>query len=258
MTVEHRHDVHREEPCAPDDPLMYALTGAPLPPELARDPAFVAEYRAAAADTAAFPDDLRLLARTLTEEPVSAPRITAAAAVDTAPRGAAFRMRRRWAMAGVAAAAAAGVVLAGLFWDGAEGGSGSPGAALSPAGRLACTEIIAEGTVVETAEPADGLVEVTLRVDRYHKPESGEPLLTFSLPEDELAAGPTAADDWAGSRALVLLPQDEGALGEVFREGGPAPDGDTPGGSGDALVWGRAMVDASLEESRGLPCPAVH
>ncbi|WP_240139303.1 hypothetical protein [Streptomyces sp. MUM 178J] len=248
MTVEHKGDDAIRE-----DPLMYVLTGEPLPPELERDAAFVAEYRAAGADTAALRDDLARIGEALCREPAGR-RGTKG---RLAPRRVAFRARRRWALVAAAVAAMAiGAVVTGVVRDDAQNRGAPPEAALTPVGRLACAEVVAEGLVVDAARVDGGSVKVTLRVDRHYKPERGERLLSFSAPPQP--AGAEGAAGWSGSRLLVLVPQAEGAVAEVFREGEPAPPGAPEGGSGDALEWGRSLVADSLEESRGKPCPAQH
>ncbi|MEW2154387.1 hypothetical protein AB0950_03670 [Streptomyces sp. NPDC007189] len=54
------------------DALMAAITGEPLPEEAHRDPAFLAEHRAAEADVAVLRDQLSRIAEALTGEPVEA------------------------------------------------------------------------------------------------------------------------------------------------------------------------------------------
>ncbi|PKW07846.1 hypothetical protein SAMN05428944_5072 [Streptomyces sp. 1222.5] len=53
------------------DALMAAITGDPLPADARRDPAFLAEHRAAEADLALLREHLDRLARALTEEPLA-------------------------------------------------------------------------------------------------------------------------------------------------------------------------------------------
>ncbi|MFD8369706.1 hypothetical protein ACFV2Z_02835 [Streptomyces sp. NPDC059688] len=55
------------------DALMAAITGDPLPADARRDPAFLAEHRAAEADVALLREQLDRLARALTEEPLEDP-----------------------------------------------------------------------------------------------------------------------------------------------------------------------------------------
>ncbi|MEU3829246.1 hypothetical protein AB0F36_28610 [Streptomyces sp. NPDC029080] len=69
-----------EEGQAGTDALMVVITGGPLPPEAHRDPAFLAEHRAAEADVAVLRDRLAWLAEALTEEPRPEPTGEAVAA----------------------------------------------------------------------------------------------------------------------------------------------------------------------------------
>lgn len=59
------------------DALMAAITGEPLPDEARRDPAFLAEHRAAEADVRVLREQLDLLAQALTGQTAQAPAATA-------------------------------------------------------------------------------------------------------------------------------------------------------------------------------------
>ncbi|MFD9092340.1 hypothetical protein [Streptomyces collinus] len=89
MTAEHEGAEAARE-YAGMDALMAAITGDPLPEEALRDPAYVAEHRAAEADVALLRDRLTRLADALTaenpgERPTPAPRNPTAA--ETTPAG---------------------------------------------------------------------------------------------------------------------------------------------------------------------------
>ncbi|MDQ1013115.1 hypothetical protein QFZ82_007600 [Streptomyces sp. V4I23] len=106
--------------------------------------------------------------------------------VVTLPEAGARRRRvRALLVAGVGLAASAALFLT-LWapWDPAPAET----ARLSESGIVACSELIAEGTVsrVRSAEP--GTVRVRLEVDRYLKPESGPGETDFSVPQKDGAA----------------------------------------------------------------------
>ncbi|MBB1242241.1 hypothetical protein GL263_01405 [Streptomyces durbertensis] len=231
-----------------EDPLMYVLTDEPVPEEKVRDAAFMRDYRAADEDVALLRADLERIGQALCRE-------SAAQDVDggrtVIPAGVTSRVRRRWALVVAAAVvASAGVVIAGEVRGGGQGEGNPPGAALTEVGQLACAEVVAEGTVVDT-EPAGDSVKVTLEVDRYYKPDRGERTYSFSAPQRE-------AESWVGSRLLVLVPQPESGSASVFREGEQAPPGAAADEPADALAWGRGFVAKWLGESLDKPCPADH
>ncbi|MBB1257848.1 hypothetical protein [Streptomyces alkaliterrae] len=230
-----------------EDPLMYVLTDEPVPEEKSRDAAFMRDYRAAGEDVALLRADLDRIGQALCRESVAQDLGEGGVMIPAVTS----RVRRRWALVVAAAVVvSAGIVVAGGVRGGGQGEGSPPGAALTEVGQLACAEVVAEGTVVDT-EPEDDAVKVTLVVDRYYKPERGERTYSFSAPQRE-------AESWTGSKLLVLVPQPDSGTPSVFKEGEPAPPGAAADEATDALVWGRGFVTKWLEESLGKPCPVDH
>jgi hypothetical protein len=171
------------------DALMAAITGEPVPEEARRDPAFLAEHRAAEADLAVLREQLGRLAEALTgEEAVPEERAGHPAPVSR-PRGAARPVRAgrrpprpprpgrpsggrralRIAFGALAGASAFALVI-GFGWMIAHSGasddsaasasgksvadapdkvSGDGGRPSDPALALACSRLVVEGTVTE-------------------------------------------------------------------------------------------------------------
>jgi hypothetical protein len=142
-----------------DDALLAVLMDAEPSDAQRADPAFMAEYRAATADTAILRERLGLIGNTLADP-------------------------RALGIAGALAAAFASVVL-GFGWLAAHGPSGaasdssadqaadSASGAKSTAGPayLACARLVAEGTVTGVRQlPDTGTERVTLRVTHAYKP----------------------------------------------------------------------------------------
>lgn len=139
---------------------------------------------------------------------------------------------------GPAVTAAALLALAALAGCGA--GSGEPEAEsvrLTDAEVLACTELVAEGTVLRVT-PAEGpdRVSVRMEVDRYLKGERGDRRLTFAADRDEEGEPEMAV----GSRLLVRVMQ--------------RPRGETFVHQGDDIAAEREWVERALPRSRTLRC----
>ncbi|MFF5345761.1 hypothetical protein ACFY4H_34490 [Streptomyces althioticus] len=188
----------------PADALAVALFGEEPPEGVREDAAFRAERDTALADLAVLQEQLTLIGDALAgrEEAAPAGERPAEDAGAAGPRPArtapATPLRRRpryrplrLALGGLAAAAAAGLVL-GTGWLVAQGGSPADSAvpgvasdAKEDAGSaafgpryLACARLVAEGrvTALEEMPGADGVQRVTLAASRYYK---GDGPVTF-------------------------------------------------------------------------------
>ncbi|NNN32586.1 hypothetical protein HLK59_19900 [Streptomyces sp. S3(2020)] len=244
MTAEHRGV----------DALMAAITDEP-PPEDA-DAAFLAEHRKAAADVALLREQLGIIGDALAEPPPSPAVSPKPAPARLAP--ARRRAALRFAFGGLAVAAAASVV-AGLGWLVAQGGgaandataskadgdSGSVGAEASQSGGtrfgsphyLACTRLVAEGTITSVERLADGVqLRISVDVIRYYKQEERRPEHLTYVVEDTFAPGLVRGD-----RVLFGVPK-----------GDAVPDHWVVGEK--QVAQERAWITASLPESRGLSC----
>jgi len=235
MTAEHRGV----------DALMAALTGEPLPEDA--DDALRAEHRAATDDIALLREQLGLIGDTLAKEPAPAPR--------PAPVHRPSRVRvwvPRLAFGTLAVAAAASVVT-GLGWLIATGGDDSADAGSSAAseksqldteaGRfgsphyLACTRLVVEGQVASVERLSDQVqLRITVDVDRYYKKDMKGPKQLTYVVDDTFTDGLHKGD-------RVLF----GVL-----QGDTVPDHWVVGDK--EVARERAWVQASLPESRGLPC----
>ncbi|MET9497255.1 hypothetical protein [Streptomyces sp. NPDC006552] len=215
--------------------LRLALAGEPAATD---DPGLAA----VAADVAFLRDQVRRLGDTLAARPEPTP----SRPVPVRPPAPARRRRPlRIAFAGLAAAG--GLAVAGaMVWALAQSGGGLDSAAdkpaaagggkVSPEGFVACSRLIAEGTVVAVERlPGTGQDRITLRVDRYLKPESGGArTLTFPVDHD---ARPRPK---AGDRPLIAIPA-----------GGGRPRTWVTGADRERL---RATVLTALPGSRGVRC----
>ncbi|MFF5492287.1 hypothetical protein [Streptomyces aquilus] len=233
MTAEHR-DV---------DALMAALTGEPLPDDA--DAALRTEHRAATADIALLREQLGLIGDALAQEPRPAPR--------PAPvRPSRVRLWAPKVAFGTLVAAAVASVVTGLGWLVATGGNDSADAGSSAsdksqvgteAGRfgsphyLACTRLVVEGKVASVERLADhAQLRIVVDVVRYYKQDGEGPKRLTYVVDDVFADGLRKGD-----RVLFGVLQgdavpDQWVVGEqeVARE--------------------RAWVQASLPQSRDLPC----
>ncbi|MFI8202161.1 hypothetical protein [Streptomyces sp. NPDC085937] len=251
----------------PVDALAVALFGEELPEGVREDAAFRTERDAALADLAVLGEQLTLIGDALAGREAAAPAGerpdpetgtarggTGAHPAQAAPaalnRSARRRSRYRpvrLALGGLAAAAAAGLVL-GTGWLVSQGGSSAdsavpgfasdakeaPGGGFGGPRYLACARLVAEGTVadVERVPGAAGLERVTLEGVRYYK-GSGEVVYLW-----DTAIG---TGQRRGEHVLVGLPR-----------GGDRPDTVVTGEPDIAPE--RAWIIASLPESRTLTC----
>ncbi|MEV6764107.1 hypothetical protein AB0N16_26405 [Streptomyces sp. NPDC051105] len=163
-----------------DDALLAVLMDAEPSDAQRADPAFMAEYRAATADTEILRERLGLIGDAL-----AGPRPAARPAARPRPRPRRHPRLRALGIAGALAAAFASVVL-GFGWLAAHGpsGAGSDSSAGEKAadsasgakpttgpGYLACARLVAEGTVTGVRQlPDTGTERVTLRVTHAYKP----------------------------------------------------------------------------------------
>ncbi|WP_431959822.1 hypothetical protein [Actinacidiphila sp. bgisy160] len=139
---------------------------------------------------------------------------------------------------GPALAVAALLVLSALAGCGAGTGEADvESVRMTDAEVLACTELVAEGTVLRVTPGAEpDRVSVRMAVDRYLKGERGDRLLTFPVDRDE-AGEPEVA---VGSRLLVSV---------MLR-----PRGYTFVHQGEDIARTRQWVDRALPRSRTLRC----
>ncbi|MFI7007500.1 hypothetical protein [Streptomyces sp. NPDC050145] len=217
--------------------LMRAIGGEPLPGD---DP----ETAAIEADLAFLRDQLHGLGDTLAarEEPTRSPA--------PIPARAPARRRRPLRIAvGALVAACAASLAGGLVWlgvngagtsslssaDKAAGAKAGEDAKRSPEGFVACSALIAEGTVTRV-DPVPGTRQdrITLRVTRYFKPETGARTVTFPMDRDVL---PRLKP---GDRPLISIPV-----------GSREPDNWALGEDRTPL---RTMVVEALPGAKNLPC----
>ncbi|MEU3886088.1 hypothetical protein [Streptomyces sp. NPDC029041] len=239
------------------DALMAAITAEAPPLEARADDAFMAEYRAAAADVALLREQLGLIGQALAE-PLRAPvsETGGAARVPSLP----VRRKRpeplAVALKGLVAAVGASLVI-GMGWlvvqsgdmsggsdqggsSAADSSAGRPhpegGAKLTDAGYLACARIVVEGTVAEVEPlPGTGQNRITLDVTRYYKPDKGRARITFPL---ETGAVPSLK---AGDHMLVGISGDRAH-----------PDAWATGEK--EIARERAWITDALPASREVPC----
>ncbi|MFF8989824.1 hypothetical protein ACF09H_07700 [Streptomyces sp. NPDC014983] len=244
---------------------MAAITGEPVPAEARRDPAFLAEHRAAEADIAVLRAGLGRLAAEL-DPPVPARPARPAYPVRPArpvrpahpacpvhpvrpARPAGDRARRPFRIALTSLAAAGALCLiAGIGWLGAHpGGGGVSADGAAPGGKAGrptgsreepgCAEVIVEGTVVKVA-PRGSRTRVTVAVERSYKPAHGPAEVGFLL------GGDARPDPRPGQHVLV----------EVGRGGRDA----SRWAVGDAAVAAeRARIEAALPGTGQTACPGA-
>ncbi|MGW3551929.1 hypothetical protein ACWDLL_13845 [Streptomyces griseoincarnatus] len=245
----------------PSDALAVALFGEELPEGAREDAGFLAARDAALADLAVLGDQLTLIGDALAGREEAAPAGepdleagTGARPPQAAPAALSRPARRRsryrpvrLALGGLAAAAAAGLVL-GIGWlvarTGPTADSAGPGfasdakedtgsAAFGPR-YLACARLVAEGkvTALEEVPGTGGVQRVTLAAGRYYK--GGGPV-TFL--RDDAAGVPLRL----GDQVLVGL-----------SPGLAHPDRTVVGEADIAPV--RAGIVAALPASRGTSC----
>ncbi|MFJ4947973.1 hypothetical protein [Streptomyces sp. NPDC088760] len=260
------------------DALMAAVTGDPLPEEARRDPAFLAEHRAAEADVAVLRDQLARLAQALTGDQVPGdageirtPQDTPSAAPPARrPRGrtrpagpprpgrpSGPRRALRIALGSLAGAAAFSLAL-GFGWlvtqagggandkggASAKGDAGSQEAAsggrpAEPERELACARLVVEGTVTKVErDEGSSGSRVTLTVIRSYKPAHGPAEVGFLLAADARPAPRT------GQHVLVGVGQGE-RYATLWAVGTSRVSAD------------RAWITDALPASRSLPCPSA-
>lgn len=202
---------------APDDELMAVLLGEPSGGDAERDMAVVR-------------DQLRWIGDGLAK--------AAAQQREPEPEPVPVRRKRRWPLFVLAASVVVGLLGAGTQYLVATNGTldgESSRAVLTYEGLIACSSAVVEGTV-ERVDPVGGdRYRVTLDVDRYYKPASGERRLTFT---EEGATVPSYYR--TGVRMLVLVPSLPGQGPESY--------------SGDELAEGRRDVEDALPEAQGIEC----
>ncbi|MFI0240081.1 hypothetical protein [Streptomyces sp. NPDC016845] len=240
-----------EDSTREDRLLMLAITGEPLPGDVADDP----DAAAVVADVTLLREQINGLGGALAARPAPAPKPVRAPAPAPAP----VRRRRplRIALGGLVAACAV-TVFGGMVWlgvqapggasdkgvssdSGAAGKSGDGSGAHQRALHLACLRWSLEGTVKSVTPRADGDVEVVLEAKRYYRPErSAARHPTVSVTLD----GSARADLKPGTYTLIAVP-----LHPQDRQG--RQDWATGPGVGDA----RDDILAALPEARGLTCP---
>ncbi|MEU2772361.1 hypothetical protein ABZ646_05380 [Streptomyces sp. NPDC007162] len=231
------------------DALSAVLLDEPLTEARRADPAFLDEYRAAAADVALLRAQLGIVGDALAGSPP--------AQVRAHPVGRRRPLRhpgvRALGLAGAVAAAFASAVF-GIGWLAANGGSGAmsngasdkaAGSASGPAGSpehttgpgyLACARLVVEGTVTAVHEiPHSGGERVTLRVTRAYKPAKTAGEVQFPL------APGTGTRIHAGVRLLVGI-----------RVGQQVPDHYAVGEA--QIAPERARILRDLPASRTLTC----
>ncbi|MFJ3665184.1 hypothetical protein ACIPSE_01890 [Streptomyces sp. NPDC090106] len=234
------------------DALMAALTDAPLPEDA--DAALRAEHRAATADLALLREQLGVIGDAL-----AGPSPGAAAPARVVPARVGPSRLRRWApriAVGSLVAAGAAVVVTGMGWLIATNGADITGDSDSGASKaeadapaadaarfgsphyLACTRLVAEGTVVSVERLADGVqLRVTVEVSRYYKQDTGDrpDRLTYVV-DDTFTDGLGRGDQVLFGVPRGAVVPDHWVVGEreVARE--------------------RAWVQASLPQSRDLGC----
>jgi hypothetical protein len=242
------------------DALMAAITDEPLSDAQRADTAFMAEHRSASADLTLLREQLGRIGDALAEP---APAATSTSASTPAPepvRTGPSRVRRwapKLALGGLVAAAVGSVVI-GLGWlvatggpsamsSGADSDSGSAakegaqddagGTRFGSPHYLACTRLVAEGTVTSVERLVDGVqLRITVDVSRYYKQDEQRPDKLTYVVEDVFARGLVRGD-----RVLFGVPK-----------GAAVPDHWVVGEQ--QVARERAWIQASLPESRKLTC----
>lgn len=252
------------------DALLAAITDASLPQGARDDVVFMAEHRSAREDVDMLREQLVVIGDALAgqgnaKEAAGAakkPKPSRKTRSGTSPAagrqgegrsGAApGRSRRRGAFAvgtGVLAAAAVASLVVGMGRLVAQGGiggaddaSGDAKAAdggaksLSAPGYIACSRLIAEGTVARVSqEPGTGQDRITLDVYHYYKPAKGEKEVTFLMGRD---VQPRLHQ---GDEVLVGIPR-HAATPDIWTTGD------------EAIARERSWIVKALPESRGITC----
>ncbi|MEV6018336.1 hypothetical protein [Streptomyces sp. NPDC051997] len=249
------------------DPLMAAITDAELPEGARYDVLFMAEHQSAEADVEVLREQLVVIGDALadsgrTAERAGGSRISRGTGGPRAKRrpgagrpggipGKRSRLRAALAVgAGTLAAAAVASMVVGLGWmaaqggtnsadaksaDGAKADSGSRGS-LSAPGYIACSRLIAEGTVTGVAAvPGTARDRITLDVYHSYKPATGGKKVTFLMDRNVVPRL------HRGDEVLVGIPRHAST-----------PDIWTVGEQ--AIARERSWIVKALPQARGLRC----
>ncbi|MEU4172488.1 hypothetical protein AB0F46_37090 [Streptomyces sp. NPDC026665] len=249
------------------DALTAAITGDELPEGARYDVLFMAEHGAAVADVDVLREQLVVIGDALadagrTAEPARGFRSPRRAGRPRGPRrsgdgrpggtpGRRSGYRRALVVGagGLAAAAVASTVL-GLGWLATQGGAGGADeksaagakadsgstASLSAPGYIACSRLIAEGTVTKVAAvPGTAQDRITLDVFHYYKPATGEKEVTFLMDED---VDPRLH---RGDEVLVAI-QRRASTPDIWTTGE------------QEIARDRSWIVKALPESRGMRC----
>ncbi|MEV5975575.1 hypothetical protein [Streptomyces sp. NPDC052114] len=230
------------------DALMLALTDDPVPDGARADPGFAAEHAAAVADVALLRERLGAVGDALAARP--------APPAEPVPLCPPRRRRDFVAVVFVAVAAVvAAALVSGAAWlvmaGGPTAGDDSAGAAKeaapderagggadadqSPEGFVACSRLIAEGTVTEvTPVPGAERDRITVEVSDYLKPTTGPATITFPMVHD---VDPRLKK---GDRTLITIPK-----------GAAEPDNWATGKDRAPL---RKMITKALPKSQDIRC----
>ncbi|MGW3917381.1 hypothetical protein ACWEBX_38800 [Streptomyces sp. NPDC005070] len=249
------------------DALLAAITDAELPEGARDDVVFMAEHRSAAADVDVLREQLVVIGDALadagrTAEPARGSRSSRGAKRPRGPRrsgdgrpggtpGKRSGYRRALVVgAGTLAAAAVASMVVGLGWLVTQGGSGgadeksAAGAkadsgsapSLSAPGYIACSRLIAEGTVTKVAAvPGTEQDRITLDVFHYYKPATGEKEVTFLMDRD---VDPRLR---RGDEVLVAI-QRRASTPDIWTTGE------------QEIARDRSWIVKALPESRGMGC----
>ncbi|MFI6334558.1 hypothetical protein [Streptomyces sp. NPDC050535] len=229
------------------DALLAAITDEPLPEGAEDDAEFMAEYGAATADVALLREQLTVLGDVLADRTEAADPNPVPVSVR-APRK--RRLRPLVLTLGTLAVVTVAAVVVGMSWLLAQGGSGamssnsdsgakaedSGGSSFSAPGYLACSRLVAEGTVARVEQvPGATRDSVTLDVSRYYKPDRGKGRITFLMDEN---AGPRLR---TGDHVLVAIPRDQ-ASPDIWITGERE------------IARDRTSIEQALPDSRALDC----
>ncbi|MFD5635888.1 hypothetical protein ACFWJM_17345 [Streptomyces sp. NPDC127077] len=250
------------------DALLAAITDAELPEGARDDVVFMAEHRSAAADVDVLREQLVVIGDALadagrTADPARGARNSRGARRPRGPRrsgdgrpggapGKRSGYRRALVIgAGTLAAAAVASMVVGLGWLVTQGGAGGAdktnsadakvqdsggSGSLSAPGYIACSRLIAEGTVTKVAAvPGTAQDRITLDVFHYYKPATGEKKVTFLMDRD---VDPRLR---RGDEVLVAI-QRHASTPDIWTTGE------------QQIARDRSWIVKALPESRGMRC----
>ncbi|MFE2301861.1 hypothetical protein ACFXAW_27170 [Streptomyces sp. NPDC059445] len=255
------------------DALMAAITDAELPEEARDDVVFMAEHRSATEDVDLLREQLVVIGDALADagRPAGAGRDSrkpGRSGRSGRPRGAdgpraagggrpggspkKRRLPSRALVVGTLVTAAVATLVVGMGWLAATGGSdvtsgdsansdakvqdsGGSGS-LSAPGYIACSRLIAEGTVTKVAAvPGTAQDRITLDVFHYYKPATGEKKVTFLMDQD---VDPRLH---RGDEVLVAI-QRRASTPDIWTTGE------------QQIARDRSWIVKALPESRGMRC----